>query len=803
MRHADRVKANLLVVLALSVATGCGISDPSRAASGSSRGADDPIVVVARAHDGRLWAPAAGAGPARDRAPAAERPVFVTGVNFGVALPGRWPSEFPEDEANYAGWLDLVAEMGANTVRAYTLLPPAFYSALEKHNRTRPRARLWLLQGVWTELPGGDNYHEPAFLDGFKDEIRRVIDAVHGDLDLAPRPGHASGRYRADVSGSVLGWVLGREWEPYSVRAYDQKRGGEVAGAPERAASFHGEYMVVDRGTPFEAWLAGVLDFTVAHETARYRVQRPVSFVSWPTLDPMTHPTEATVAEEKAWRRRRGEDVSGTPILEYDNDGVTVDPTRIRPTAAAGGGLFATYHAYPYYPDFMHLDTGYCAARGARGPSCYLGYLRDLRAHHGDLPIVIGEFGVPSSRGLSHYHPQGWHHGGHSERDQAHIDALLMRDIHEAGMAGGVVFALLDEWFKRNWLVAEFEAPADRNPLWLNVLDPEQNYGILAARPGATGWKVTIDGRGEDWATIPPLMTRAGAVGPERPAGDGHDAARVLRGLRVASDEAYLYVRLDVDDLDADDDGRPEWERAAYTIGIDTHDDQLGDHRMPLRDTLRSPAGLEFCVILDGPGTARLLVDTPYDLHTHRYHRPYHSVKNDDGRYTAIRVETNRRRIGRDGQVHPARDHNRSPLLHASMDARDADYDSRADWRVARDGTFIEMRLAWGLLNVTDPSSRRVLHDDPANLKMIGTRVTPGFRFFAASYRPAGAAGGHTPMRGRWTDRLPAGDGARASDLPIYAWPTWNQPTWRIEKKEVWSALRDTFADLVRQEAAK
>ncbi len=748
--------------------------------------------------------------------------MFVMGVNFGVALPGRWPSEFPEDEATYAGWLDLVAEMGANTVRLYTLLPPAFYAALEKHNRTRPQARLWLVQGVWTELPEGDDYVAPAFLAGFQDEIRRVIDAVHGNLDLPPRPGHASGRYRADVSGSVLGWLLGREWEPHSVRAFDRKAGAAAGGAGAASGvSFNGEYVVVEGGTPFEEWLGRVLDFTIAHETAQYRVQRPVSFVSWPTIDPMTHPTEATVAEEKAWKRRRGEDVSGTPILEYDNDGVSVDPLRLRPTPAAGGGLFATYHAYPYYPDFMNLDPGYAEARGARGPSRYLGYLRDLRAHHGDLPILIGEFGVPSSRGLSHFHPQGWSHGGHSERDQAQIDATLMRDIHEAGMAGGVVFALLDEWFKRNWLVAEFEVPADRNPFWLNALDPEQNYGILAARPGASGWKVTIDGRGEDWETIPPLMTRAGApagagfaavgvtaagataAGPERPVGDGHDAARAIRGLRVASDEAYLYVRLDVDDLDVDDDGRPEWNRTAYLIGFDTYDERLGDHRLPLRDPLRSPVGLEFCAILDGPGTARLLVDTPYDIHTHRYHRPYRSAENNDGRFVEIRVETNRRRFGRDGRVYQAREHNRSPLLHASMDPRDADHDSRADWHVGRDGRFIEMRIAWGLLNVTDPSSRRILHDDAANLKVIGTRVTPGFRFFAASYRPEGAAGGYPPMRGRWADRLPAGDGLQASDLPLYTWPTWDQPTWRIEKKEVWTALRDTFADLARQEAGR
>ena len=145
-----------------------------------------------------------------------------------------------------------------------------------------------------------------------------------------------------------------------------------------------------------------------------------------------------------------------------------------------------------------------------------------------------------------------------------------MRNVHEAGLAGGILFALLDEWFKRSWLGFDFELPAERKPLWLNVLDAEENYGILAARPGEKGWKVTIDGRRGDWNGVVPLISRASG-GPEHRFGDGHDAARTLRGLAVTSDEAYLYIRLDVDRLDADGDGAPDWGRAAYLIGIDTY----------------------------------------------------------------------------------------------------------------------------------------------------------------------------------------------------------------------------------------
>lgn len=750
---------------------------------------DAPIRVVARCGTGRIEVASASGF----------RPIFIKGVNMGVALPGRFPADFPVDEATYAGWLEAISDLGANVVRLYTLLPPAFYAALDRHNKKMGgTGRLWLMQGVWTELPDRHAYDDPAFLGGFQDEIRRVIDAVHGNLDLPPRPGHASGTYRSDLSASLLGFILGREWEPFSVQAFDEAQRGSQA-------PFRGLYFGTDPAagaTPFEQWLARRLEFTVTYETDRYRQQRPVSFANWPTLDPLVHPTESTVAEERALLRKRGDVVEADRILEYDNDGVSVDATHIVPTDLARGGSFATYHAYPYYPDFMNLDPGYLKARDAEGPSNYYGYLRDLKAHHGAQPVVIAEFGVPSSRGMAHVQAQGWNHGGHDERQQGEIDARLMRDIDQAGLAGGILFALLDEWFKKNWLVAEFETPAERNPLWHNVLDPEQNYGLLAARAGAKGWTIAIDGRGDDWAAIRPLLAKP-AGGPARAFRDGHDAARTLRALSVTSDETYVYVRLDVDRLDADGDGRPDWNEAIYVIGIDTYDPRRGDHRLPTSDQARVPIGAEFCVILDGQTTSRLLVDPPYDIETHRYHRPYGSVDNDDGRFMEIEVETNRKRIGRDGTVFPARRSSRSPLLHGSIDRRDPDHTTLADWHSSVAGNFIEARLGWGLLNVTDPSSHRVLQDDPNDLRRIGSAETAGLRFYVAALRPDGPPGGGTPLPGRLADRLPAGEAARVAEFPLYTWPGWEQPTWRIEKKEAWSIVKQALKKIPAREEVR
>jgi hypothetical protein len=292
----------------------------------------------------------------------------------------------------------------------------------------------------------------------------------------------------------------------------------------------------------------------------------------------------------------------------------------------------------------------------------------------------------------------------------------------------------------------------------------------------------------------PLLEQRTG--GPERRFEDGFDRSRTLRGLSVTSDEAYLYIRLDVDRLDSDGDGAADWGKTAYLIGIDTYDGRRGDHRLPITEAASSPAGLEFCVVLDGRDTSRLLVDAPYDPQTNRHRRPYGSVENDDGRFVEMRVETNRRRIGRDGAVYPAQQSSRSPLVHASMDPADPDHSTLADWHAGIAANLIEIRLAWGLLNVTDPSSRCVLHDDPRDLRKIGCVETEGFRFYAAAVKPAGAPGAAAPLSARLADRLPRGDLKAASDLPMYTWKGWEQPEWRLETKESWHILKSALQAL-------
>lgn len=82
--------------------------------------------------------------------------------------------------------------------------------------------------------------------------------------------------------------------------------------------------------------------------------------------------------------------------------------------------------------------------------SNYGAYLQDLRKAH-NMPVLIAEFGVPSSRGKTHDNINGMTQGFLSEQEQGTFDKEMFEMIVDEEYAGGLVFTWQDEWFKRTW----------------------------------------------------------------------------------------------------------------------------------------------------------------------------------------------------------------------------------------------------------------------------------------------------------------------------------------------------------------
>lgn len=314
--------------------------------------------------------------------------------------------------------------------------------------------------------------YAPEVTDTFKKEIKNVVDIVNGNASIPKVPGHAGGEYRNNISQYVLGYILGVEWDPEVVVSTNEKHQENI--------SYSGDYFSSANASPFESWLASMLNYTTKYETDTYNWQHAVSHVNWVTTDTLKHPAEPFDKE----------------------DMVSVDPNVIKPQNSFKSGYFASYHVYPYYPDFLNYEKKYLEYVDHRGKkNNYAGYLNDLRKIH-EMPVVVAEFGVPSSRGITHENAFGWNQGHHSEKEQGKIDTRLFEDIVEEKMAGGMVFTWQDEWFKRTWNTMDFDNP-DRRPFWSNAQTNEQQFGLLSFDPES---HIKVDGEVEDWVGIAPYQ---------------------------------------------------------------------------------------------------------------------------------------------------------------------------------------------------------------------------------------------------------------------------------------------------------
>ncbi len=676
------------------------------------------------------------------------RKFFVKGVNIGVGLPGHFPGEFAVKKGTYLKWFKQISELGANVVRVYTILPPDFYEGLYQFNSSGKK--LYLFQEIWTELPEGNDFYNDNFVEGLSNEIKKAVDVVYGNAALSEQPGHAHGIYAYDVSSYLAGFIIGREWEACAVMGFNELHQREVR-------DYQGVFLSIRQGNPFEVWITKTCDFLQSYEHEHYRVTHPVTTVNWPTLDPIEHPSESTYGEI-SHPETDPNACAGVPI----EDAESLDLSKIR--SHRGNGFFALYHVYPYYPDFMNYD--YLARKNP-----YLAYLQALKKHHGRQPVLIAEFGVPSSREAAHWQQNGWHQGAHRDDRQGEINGLLMQAIHEAGMAGGVLFSWFDEWFKRNWLFLPYELPAERKPLWFNIQDPEENYGLLAAYPGYPGKMVNLACRNEDWKNAVVLYEKEKDPMAFR-FHDGGDEVRSLRRLSVQHDEGFLYLLLETgDSLD--------FTRGNYLICLDTCAAEIGERMLPFGTNVTSPIGLTFLIQVAGKKRSRILTAATYDKYLNMNTGVIRPVDSNEGAWVMMQNEPNIRRRSKDGKhVFPARLFSMSGLTFGSLDAKSPDYHSLADFYYC--DTKIEFRIPWGLINVTDPSSKTVLwkaHDGT-------TRTTKGISVFAISYKPedVGVTAQQTGLKTNHTDSLPAK--LSASTIKTYSWAGWDTPRYHLYLKE-------------------
>jgi hypothetical protein len=669
---------------------------------------------------------------------------LIKGVNMGIAKPGYFPGEAAITKVEYARWFKAIGAMNANTVRIYTIHPPAFYEAFYEYNQTAKKP-LYLLHGAWVneeKLIHTQNAYSQEVTDDFQKEIRKMIDVIHGNTTIPEEKGHASGTYSYDISPYVLGFIAGIEWDPEAV--YNTNLAN-----PDKS-TFNGNYFYTQEASPFEAWLAKMMDFTTDYETKTYKWQHSMSFTNWVTTDLLDHPAEPLESEDK----------------------VAVNPNHIKKTEGFNGGLFASYHIYPYYPDVLNLDERYVNYKDENGKeNNYLGYLNELMQAH-EMPVLVAEFGVPSSRGLTHKNVHGMDQGFHSEQEQGKINQTLFQSIVTEGYAGGIVFSWQDEWFKRTWNTMDYDNP-DRRPYWTNTQTNEQRFGLLTFDPGGEGKSITIDGQIGDWERI-----------NLKPIYKDQTKQALIKNMYIHSDEGYVYMRFDYQ--------KPiNWKDMSSYVLIDSIDLQ-GQYSVPIgNQKLQTTAEVDFVVNLEGETNSRVLVDSYYDPFYYQYgqqlrmieENPIIKTKNN-GLFHPIRLALNKKLdLPEQGIEIPFQAYVTGQLLFGNASPMSKDFNSLTDISISSDKKVLELRIPWQVLNVRDPSQYEIIGDIWSN-GLAAEAKTAGLRIAIVGTEQEKVKSTFPEVK----------DGAiHSEDMFLYKWKEWQYPSYQERLKDSYYYMKDTF----------
>ena len=588
-------------------------------------------------------------------------PFEIRGINMGLGIPGVFPSDYAIDKETYLRWFKLIQELGINTLRVYTIHDASFYEAFYEFNVDNPDP-LYLLHGVWIDeytLNSHRTAFDPSLIDVFMEDTKTLVDIIHGRKKIFNFNNIGSQTYTCDISEWTLGYIIGIEWEDTTVIFTDKQL--------EDISPFEGDYLYTDSdATPFESFLAQVGDSMIAYETSKYHTQRLLAFSNWPTTDPFTYPEIIKLYFRK--------------VAQVDVENILVKPS-------FKAGQFVSYHVYPYYPDYL----AYLGQEDS-----YFTYLEALSTYH-TMPVVISEYGVPSSRGMAQRELNGWRSQGKlSETQQGEALISMYEDIMASGAVGSCLFTWQDEWFKRTWNTMA-HTDLNHTPFWSDYQTNEQYFGLLSFDPGETESIVYVDGILDDWDTTSPIYTSNSL------------------NLSLQYDEKFIYLLVEKEDYNPSED--------ILYLPFDT---TPKSGSLAVADsTLQFDRPTDFLLVLKGKEESRLLVQERYDTyHALNGHlideiSPYFNPPSKD---SPIFVPIN---LLLQTQLAAPLDPNKDPLkqtlaitvdtyetgllTHGNANPKFEDFNSLADFYI--NGDFIEIKLPWGLLNFSNPSMMTI-HDD-------------------------------------------------------------------------------------------
>ena len=619
---------------------------------------------------------------------------FIKGVDIGSSIPGKWSTEYDIDEETYLRWFEEIQNMGANTIRIYSVYSDSFYNAFYEYNKDNENP-LYLLQGTRIDdytLNSRMSAVDDDFCKQLEENSVVAVDVIHGrkKLTLSKKGVYGHGSYTKDVSPWVIGYIIGDNWDSTTV-AYTNAMYGHL----KEYTSFEGEYMYTKEGAkPFETVLAQVGNEVLKYESRKYKTQRLVAFSNHSITDPFLYNEE---------------------IQKYFTKVDRIDVEMIACTDKVVSGHFASYHAYPYFPDFLrHYDDwsnigvskdDFTLSDGS--VNTYRAYLTALQKHH-EIPVVIAEFGTSTARTMSYQDVNtGRNAGQMTEKEQGAVLVRSYNDIVASGAAGACVFSWNDEWCKRTWNTMH-AVDLRRSAFWSDFQTGEQFFGLLTFDPGKEKSICYVDTDASEWSDEDVLIS-----------GDTE--------LSLKYDEKFMYFLVKKENLDLKND--------TFYIPLDITPKSGSNYCEDYEIKFERDA--DFVIVIDGYDNSRVLVHERYDALRSTYSNIVYKfntyqkeripevnspefepinlllekVKFEDvflGENFVMEMQAQ----GKEDILAEWRKpivFETGKLRYGNANPESKDFDSIADFCSGEN--FVEIRIPWQMLNFSDPS-RMEIHDD-------------------------------------------------------------------------------------------
>jgi hypothetical protein len=600
----------------------------------------------------------------------------VRGFQLTAFYPGYEQNKSSVDYDRVMKWLSYISDIGANTIEIPYIQPPEFYRAIYDFNLGNENP-LYIIHGVPIDSNIALQYYDAYqsnLVSNLRADLMSTVEVIHGDAFLTDITRRHSGIFVYDISRYCIGYVLG-ENTGSEIVILTNERYNDIT-------SFYGNFYEIENKAAFDCFVVECMDFITSYEAEEYGDLRLCSYISSPETDPVYHANETNVSKEASIN------LTNITLVHEETDNV-----------------FASYSVHPNTPDFMDYDylSNPSYHDYSNRPiddeslSSFAVYLSLLNEFY-DMPLLVNDTGIPSSRGISHIDiDDGYNRGGFNEDEQGEALVSLIKDTETAGCTGVVINSFQDNWLLSSTANTEEFVDIDSSPYWQDVQSSDECFGVLEFIPTDKRGDIAciVDGSTDEWQEKEPLYSNSNI------------------SLYANADSKYLYICLP-STINLNED------MSNILIAIDNVNG-IGSKTMRLDEsfitTAKFPIAADFVFSFDSSGESRALVQSRSDLFRYRFGYYSNIVQNirdipdkDSPNFRKI-YQMNRYNVmlQSTGTIDEPIYHETGLLTRGNADPDSDEFNSLTDY--AMTDNCLEIRIPWLLINVTDPINKKGIYD--------------------------------------------------------------------------------------------